>query len=116
MPQIINAKIENYTTILKEKSRPPSKGGNTKARHSHAIFIDNVMYTFLVFGSQQWAYKTDTVSFEYDVVDDKYNNIKKETLVTVDKNGDPVVRGNRGSKKLRTADTRLPARRSEWKD
>lgn len=116
MPQIINAKIENYTTILKEKSRPPSKGGNTKARHSHAIFIDNVMYTFLAFGSQQWAYKTDTVSFEYDVVDDKYNNIKNETLVTVDKNGDHVVRGNRGSKKLRTADTRLPARRSEWKD
>lgn len=116
MPEIINSKIENYTTILKEKSRPPSKGGNTKALHSHAIFIDNVKYTFRAFGSQQWAFKTDIVSFEYDVVDDKYNNIKKETLVTIDRSGNPVVRGYRGSKKLRTADTRLPARRSEWKD
>jgi hypothetical protein len=116
MPKITNAKIDNYTTILTEKSRPPSKGGNTKARHSHAIFIDNVKYTFLAFGSQQWVFKADTVSFEYDVVDNKYNNIKNETLVTVDKSGIEVVRGNRATKKLRTADTRLPARRSEWKD
>lgn len=116
MPQITNAKIDNYTTILTEKSRPPSKGGNTKARHSHAIFIDNAKYTFLAFGSQHWVFKADTVSFEYDVVDDMYNNIKIATLATVDSNGNEVVRGNRTAKKLRTADTRLPARRSDWKE
>lgn len=116
MPKITDAKIDNYTTILTEKNRPPSKGCNTKARHSHAIFINNAKYSFLALGSQQWVFKADTVSFEYDVVDDKYNNIKIETLVTVDKSGNEVVRGNRATKKLRTADTRLPARRSEWKD
>ena len=32
--KIEKAKIEDYQKYLSEKSRPPSKGGNTKALHS----------------------------------------------------------------------------------
>lgn len=35
--EIKDAKIDEYFTDLKEKSRPPSKGGNTKALHAHYI-------------------------------------------------------------------------------
>jgi hypothetical protein len=38
-------------------------------------------------------------------------------VVTQDKAGRPVVRGDRRAKgTLRSVPTRLPARRSEWKD
>ncbi|MAX32369.1 MAG: hypothetical protein CME72_04785 [Halomonadaceae bacterium] len=107
------AKIEDYQKYLNEKSRPPSKGGNTKALHSHVLVIDGEKYGFLAVGSQQWVFKTDLVSFEYEM-NGQYKNIKKETLVTVDKNGKEVVRGNRGFKKhLRTAHTRMPVSRRE---
>lgn len=111
--KIENAKIESYATYLRENSRPPSKGGNTKARHSHVLGINGEKYSFLALGSQQWVFKTDLVSFEYEL-NGSYKNIKSETLVTVDKNGKEVVRGNRGYKRqLRTAKTRMPASRRE---
>ncbi len=111
--KIEKAKIEDYQKYLSEKSRPPSKGGNTKALHSHVLVIDGEKYSFLALGSQQWVFKTDLVSFEYEL-NGQYKNIKKETLVTIDKNGKEVVRGNRGFKEqLRTADTRMPVSRRE---
>ena len=113
---VIKKKITSYDKYLTEKSRPPSKGGNGKARHSHVITIEGERYSFIAFDSKQWVFKTDTVSFEYEV-NDGYKNIIPETIVTTDKDGKPVVRGNRGyKKKLRTADTRLPGSRRESKD
>lgn len=111
--KIENAKIEDYQKYLQEKSRPPSKGGNTKALHSHVLVIDGKKYSFLALGSQQWVFKTDLVSFEYEL-NGQYRNIDKETLITIDKTGSKVVRGNRVVKKqLRTADTRMPVSRRE---
>lgn len=111
--QINDAKIESYQKFLNEKSRPPSKGGNTKALHSHVLHIDGEKYSFLALGSQQWVFKSDFVSFEYEL-NGSYKNIIKDTLVTTDKSGNEVVRGNRGFKKqLRTADTRMPVNRRE---
>jgi hypothetical protein len=111
--KIEKAKIEDYQKYLKEKSRPPSKGGNTKALHSHVLVIDGEKYSFFAQGSQQWVFKTDLVSFDYELTG-QYKSIKKETLVTIDKSGEKVVRGNRGfKKKLRTADTRMPVSRRE---
>jgi hypothetical protein len=114
---IPGARIERYTTILREKSRPPSRGGNTKALHVHVLTIGGQTYSFLALGSQQWVYKTDTVSFDYEIKDGKYRNVVKETIRVLDKNGNPVTRGNRGFKKtLRTATTRAPVSRREWRD
>lgn len=114
--EIRDAKIEDYFTVLKEKSRPPSKGGNTKALHAHYIKIDGKIYSFLAFGSKQWVYKTDRVSFEFEMKGE-YRNILRETICTTDGNGDVVIRGLRGfSKELRTADTRLPGSRRECRD
>ncbi len=111
--KIESAKIEDYQKYLNEKSRPPSKGGNTKALHAHVLTIDGEKYSFLALGSQQWVFKTDLVSFEYEL-NGQYKNIDKETLVTFDKNGKEVVRGNRGFKRnLRTADARMPVSRRE---
>lgn len=111
--KIEKAKIKDYQMYLKEKSRPPSNGGNTKALHSHVLVINGEKYSFLALGSKQWVFKTDLVSFEYEL-NGQYKNIKNETLVTVDKNGKEVVRGNRGFKKqLRTSDTRMPVSRRE---
>lgn len=113
---ITGMQITDYSMFLKEKSRPPSKGGNTKALHSHVLTIDGERYSFLAVGSQQWVYKLDTVSFEYEV-NNGYKNVLKETLKTVDVSGKVVVRGDRGfKKKLRTADTRLPGSRRERRD
>ena len=111
--KIENAHIEDYQKFLKEKYRPPSKGGNTKALHSHVLIINGEQYSFLALGSQQWVFKTDRVSFDYEL-NGKYKNIIKETILTIDKNGNEVVRGNRGFKKqLRTANTRMPVSRRE---
>lgn len=113
---VSNRQISDYTKILTEKSRPPSKGGNGKARHTHILTIDGERYSFIAFDSKQWVFKTDTVSFTYEA-SNGYNNIAPDSIVTKDKNGKPIVRGNRGfSKKLRTADTRLPGSRREQRD
>lgn len=114
--RIENKKITEYKLILRENSRPPSRGGNTRARHSHTLDIEGEKYSFLALGSQQWVFKSDTISFEYDVKDG-YKNIAVETIVTLDSNGDPVIRGNRSRKnKLRTATTRTPGSRREQQD
>ncbi|EIU6823093.1 hypothetical protein L5157_004729 [Vibrio parahaemolyticus] len=113
MNKITNKKIENYSKYLKEKSRPPSRGGNTNALHAHYLVVDGESYSFLALGSQQWVFKTDLVSFEYEIKG-TYKNILVDTLKTVDKNGNEVVRGNRGFKRqLRTADARMPVSRRE---
>ena len=111
--KIENKKITGYSLYLKEASRPPSRGGNTSALHSHVLDIDGEIYSFLARGSQQWVYKSDTVSFEYEL-NGTYKNIKQETIVTLDSKKNTVVRGNRGYKKqLLTAKTRLPASKRE---
>ena len=113
---VSNKKISDYTKILTEKSRPPSRGGNGNARHTHILTIDGERYSFIAFDSKQWVFKTDTVSFDYEL-SNGYNNIAPDSIVTIDKNGKAVVRGNRGYvKKLRTADTRLPGSRREQRD
>lgn len=115
--RIENKRIEHYKKYLTEPYRPPSKGGNTSARHAHVLIIDGEKYSFLALGSQQWAYKSDTVSFEYEITKEGYRNIIKETFVARTKDGVEVVRGNRGFKpRLRTAKTRMPASRREWRD
>jgi hypothetical protein len=108
--------ITDYKTTLREPSRPPSKGGNTGALHGHALNVDGIWYSFLALGAQKWVFASDTVTFDWAWdPSQKYRNIVRESIQVWDKNGSPVVRGNRGSKpKLRTAQTRLPARRSEW--
>lgn len=111
--KIENKHFEKYGLFLVEKHRPPSRGGNTSALHSHALTIDGERYSFLALGSQQWAYKPDTVSFDYEIKDG-YKNIVVETFVAISKSGSPIVRGNRGFKPtLRTADSRMPASRRE---
>jgi hypothetical protein len=113
---ITGKKIDGYYLQLQEKYRPPSRGGNTSARHSHVLVIDGERYSFLAQGSQRWVFKGDTVSFEY-VTNGPYRNIVKETLQTLDRYGNSVVRGKRGFKrKLRTADARLPGSRRERAD
>lgn len=114
--KIENRHFEKYGLFLVEKHRPPSRGGNTSALHSHALTIDGDRYSFLALGSQQWAYKSDTVSFEYEIKNG-YKNILVETFVAMSKSGEPILRGNRGFKrKLRTADSRMPASRREQRD
>lgn len=86
-----------------EVHRPPSRGGNTSALHWHCLIIQGEGYSFRALGSQQWVYKSDTVSFEYEVVG-PYKNIVTATLLTTDAKGRQVQRGNRGFKRqLRTA-------------
>lgn len=114
--KIEGKQITAYGKFLVENSRPPSRGGNTGALHSHVLEIDGEKYSFLALGSQQWVFKSDTVSFEYELKDG-YKNIALETIITLDRHGQSVVRGNRGYKsKLRTAVTRMPGSRREQRD
>ena len=114
--RITDAQVEDYRTSLQEPSRPPSRGGNTGAMHQHVIFVGGQRYSFRALGSQRWVFKSDRVSFEYEL-NGPYRNVITSTLKTIDAKGREVVRGNRGSKpRLRTAPARLPASRREQRD
>ncbi|WP_411839809.1 hypothetical protein [Paracoccus sp. ME4] len=106
--------VENYTTFLAEPGRAPSKGGNTRALHSHRLTIDGQHYGFLALGKGKWVYAADVVSFNYVLTPGGYRNIIKHSLRAFDRNGKAVVRGDRGTKPtLRTAPARLPGSRRE---
>ena len=108
---------DDYRTTLKDKYRPPSKGGNTAAWHQHGLTINGERFAFLALGAAKWAYAGEAVSFDWRWdPSGTYRNIDPESFAVWNKAGQPVVRGNRGTKPWRTADTRPPGRRSEWKD
>ena len=115
--RVEQAEFQSYGVYLKDKSRPPSRGGNSRAWHQHVITIDGEKYSFLATWSGKFVYKGETVSFDWEWDESgKYRNVDVASVVAWSKAGDKIVRGDRGSKKWRTADNRLPARRSEWKD
>src|SRR4051812_44846013 len=111
--RIENAQIEAYGAVLTELSRPPSRGGNTTARHSHWIAIEGEKYWFIAPGSKKWVFKHDSVSFNYETKNG-FRQICLETLEVRDKKGIIAVRGVRQAKaKLRTAGNRMPVSRHE---
>ena len=115
--KIENATVNEYQAFLKDHSRPPSKGGNTKAWHVHVMAIGDDKYTFLALGTKQWVFKNDSVSFDWNWDETaKRRYIDKDTIITIDKTGKAIVRGHRGLKPWRTASSRLPASRREWRD
>ena len=114
--EVVDGRISEYRTYLRERSRPPSRGGNGSALHSHVLVIDGARYSFLARGFQQWVYKSDRVSFRFERRG-KFLNVVKESLRTKDRHGRPVVRGNRDFKRqLRTALARLPGSGRERRD
>ena len=115
--RIDRTRIEEYGAYLAEPGRPPSRGGNTKAWHSHVLTIKGERYSFRALGSKKWVFVGDTVAFEWQWdATEKYRNIDSSTIETWDKNGNPVTRGVRGTKKWRTAEARMPASRREQRD
>ncbi|MBZ9810943.1 MULTISPECIES: hypothetical protein [unclassified Mesorhizobium] len=114
---IDKAEVEHYGLYLKDKSRPPSRGGNKRPWHQHVITIGGERYSFLAQWSGKFVYSGETVSFAWDWGESgKYRNADCLSVVAWDQDGKPKRRGERGSKPWRTADTRLPARRGEWND
>jgi hypothetical protein len=112
-----NVSVSDYAAFLFEPGRPPSKGGNTTALHTHAFFVDGARYSFFARGSRMFVYKGDTVSFDYHVTDDGYHNVLPRSIVTRDAKGKTVIRGDRRHKaKLRTAPTKMPGSRRERRD
>lgn len=112
-----NTKVEKYSALLKDKYRPPSRGGNTRAWHQHVLTIAGKTYSFLALGSRRWVFVGDIVSFEWQWDEsNRYRNVIPETVVTRSKSGAVVVRGHRGSKPWRTANARMPASRREQRD
>lgn len=101
--------VTRYTTILIEQHRPPSRDGNTRAWHSHALWIDGEKYTFRALGSRKWVYVGDRVSFRW-----RWDPSQRWRNIDIDSVN--VVRGERGFKQWRTAPTRLPASRREQRD
>lgn len=115
--RVEKAQVEHYGVYLKDKSRPPSRGGNKRAWHQHVLTIGGERFSFLAAWSGKFVYRGETVSFEWEWDEDRrYRNIDVTSVVAHKQSGEDVARGERGSKTWRTADTRLPARRSEWKD
>lgn len=101
---------------LEEKHRSPSRGGNTKALHSHSVVIDGKRYFWKALGAKKWAFKGDLVSFRY-VELDFGGAVLKHTFRAFDRDGVEVVRGIRDWKpSLRTASQRPPASRREQRD
>lgn len=102
METVSNAKISEYRTRPVERTKPGS-GDSAKILHSHTIVVGGEEYTFLAKGHRKWAFKTDTISFDYNskMLNGKtYNNIVKSSLVTYNKEGEEVIRGDRSYKKV----------------
>lgn len=60
---IEKAEVEHYGIYLKDKSRPPSRGGNKRAWHQHVITVAGERYSFLAPWSGKFVYSGETVSF-----------------------------------------------------
>lgn len=115
--KVEKAEIEHYGVYLKDKSRPPSRGGNKKAWHQHVITIGGEIYSFLAAWSGKFVFKGETVSFDWDWDStQKYRNVDVTSVVAFGKSDIETRRGERSSKPWRTATTRPPGRRSEWDD
>ncbi|MCM5689771.1 hypothetical protein M8037_13325 [Sinorhizobium meliloti] len=115
--RIEKAEVEHYGVYLKDKSRPPSRGGNKRAWHQHVLTIGGEPYSFLAAWSGKFVFKGEIVSFNWEWNDtQKYRNVNVLTVVAFDSKGNERRRGERGTKLWRTADTRPPGRRSEWGD
>lgn len=106
--RIDKAQIARYSAYLRDQYRPPSRGGNTRAWHAHYITISEETYSFLALGAKKWVYLSDTVSFdwEWDSPAQQYRNIDPNSIEVWDKDGVKTVRGERGTKRWRTAPPR----------
>ena len=65
--RVESKKITEYNLYLIEEYRPPSRGGNTSALHSHVIEIDGENYSFKACGSQPVSYTHLTLPTIYSV-------------------------------------------------
>jgi hypothetical protein len=109
--RIEKAVVEEYRASLKDKHRPPSRGGNTRAWHRHVLVIAGEQYSFLAANAGKFVYKDELVIFDWEWDQSgRYRNIDRKSVVAWDASGCPVIRGNRDDKTWRTADTRLPGR------
>lgn len=103
------AQVEHYDVYLKDKSRPPSRGGNKRAWLQHGITFASERYSFLAPGSGKFVYSGEAVSFAWDWDETgNYRNADGLSVVAWGSDGKPQRRGERGNKPWRTADTRLP--------
>jgi hypothetical protein len=113
--KVEKAQVEKYGVYLKDKSRPPSRGGNKRAWHQHVIAIRGERYAFLAAWSGKFVFKGETVSFDWEWDEtNNYRNINVGSVVAFSDDGKHKVRGERGSKVWRSADMRPPGRRSDW--
>lgn len=83
--RIENAIVDLYRCFLMDKYRPPSRGGNTRAWHQHALTIDGERFTFLALGARKWVYSRDTVSFDWAWDESgHYRNVDTASVMTWD--------------------------------
>ena len=111
-----NVQVTDYKTFLYEHSRPPSRGGNTSAIHTHSFRVGDRKFGFFARGSKKFIFAKDLASFDYYETDEGYLNVLRWTIICRDAKGKRVIRGDRRLKeKLRSAPTRLPGPRRDWK-
>src|SRR5712691_1374834 len=80
--RVANAVYESYDTHLAEKSRTPSRGGNSGALHRHVLIIDGDEYSFFAAHSGKFVYKGETVSFTWKWdPSQKYRNIDRNSVI-----------------------------------
>jgi len=115
--RVTDVAVADYRAYLVEAYRPPSKGGNTTALHSHVFHVDGDRYSFFSRGSRKWIHAKDRVSFDYVTTEEGYRNVLPASVVVTDAKGNKVQRGLRGWKPtLRSAPAQLPASRREQRD
>lgn len=90
---------DDYKTVLLEPHRPPSRGGNSRAVHSHQIVIEGVKYYFTAVGTKHWVFSTDSVEFAWYYNKNGLRIILKGTIMTIDKKGEHKDRGDKSVKR-----------------
>ena len=113
--RIEGACVEKYAAYLCEPHRFSSQGGNGRAWHVHALTIEKTTYSFLSMGRRKWAYRHDTVSFNWSDVNGR-RQIDRDSIQVCDRDGKSVSRGIRESTPWESAEVRFPVERRKWNE
>jgi hypothetical protein len=112
--RIEQIQVEQYGVYLKDKSRPPSRGGNGRAWHQHVLTIGGERYSFLAPWSGKLVYKGETVSFDWEWDESStYRNVDRASVVAWSKAGKQARRARRQALAHRGHPASGPAQRVE---
>jgi hypothetical protein len=98
--ETLGATWESFAGVDGYRASPSLVGNSTRSKapiHWHTMTVNGREFAFEAISGKRWAFKTDSGRFAW-VKRDGRRHVLPGTLVTKDKGGKPVVRGDRRSR------------------